>query len=208
MRSSRSEFHFRKLFARGKRAFSRAIGARLTGLGGIAFGFLLLGAGCASVPREGNSAILALAVARVGLPTEIRGFVPAQARLRPDSLTFHFLREDPPGEFWVIRFAESPTEQKPQELESLDGIIATVRAGKNAFELGKEETISFGEEGGVRGFRYRWREEGKQYHGFLCLWRVQVGEGAWIFVFNINAPEAPAQEELKEILSALGAPGS
>ena len=102
--------------------------------------FVFFVAGCSLAPSERNRELLTLAVDGAGLPADVEGFAVTEASLRPAALAFHYVRPEPPGAFHVLRFAESAHEQNPRELRSLEQLLETVGAGKEAFRV-VEETL-------------------------------------------------------------------
>ena len=54
----------------------------------------------------------------------------------PDYTTFQYRGVKEPGDrAWVVRFAQKTTEQRPDQVASIEGLLETIREGKEGFQI-------------------------------------------------------------------------
>lgn len=164
-----------------------------------------VGSGCAVAPAERNREILETCASLAGLPVDVEGFAVCRADVRAAVITVHYLRENPRGEMHVMRFAESPNEQHPDDLRSLELHLAAIAAGKEEFLVLEEDTPDATIEEPLRGAFYRFTEAGMAWGGYTGLWRRVLDQGAWIYFVDVVTPDRPSTEFVLSILRAFGA---
>ena len=78
-------------------------------------GLVLLTVGCAMTPSESAMALVEDVVDDAGLPVEWDGFSVQEVSIRPHALYVQYLRHVPPAHCYVLRFARSAMEQRPEQ---------------------------------------------------------------------------------------------
>lgn len=165
----------------------------------------VLWCGCASTPADRNWTVLQTALTEAELPAELHGFRAQEGLLTRKVLRFRYVREEPPAMLWLLRFAESPTEQYPHDVRSFDSSLEEVRAATEGFDLSERIRLLSKANTPIQGAHYSFREEGEERAGFLCQWADRQEPGAAVFILRVVAPETVTVGEVQGILRAVGA---
>jgi hypothetical protein len=172
-----------------------------------------LAAGCAALPAERNQEIVEAVCAAADLPVRLAGFGAEETAVRADYLQVRYFRDAPPAELVLLRFAESPVEQKPYELRSLDTALEGIRAVAEGFVLDTRYTmVGTGHTPPIESAWYRFVEAEAERDGCLCVWHEPLERGGWVYVLKIVAPrrqgaasgpDPELTQTLRDILTAL-----
>ena len=150
-----------------------------------------------------NEVLLDNAAGDAGLPSEVEGFRVVTGRLRATLAMFHYVRATPPAEFWVLRFARNPAEQKPEALTDLDSLLNAVEEGKKNFAVGAKTRLLRDGLHPVSAAYYSFEEEGEHREGCFCVW--EEPGSSFVYALNCIAGEKPTVGLLEVLLRACGA---
>ncbi len=161
--------------------------------------------GCAVTSADRNVGILQTALTEAGLPAAVESFFAEEGLLTHKLLRFRYVRQEPPAMFWLLCFAEDPSEQYPHEVRSLQAVLEDVRAGTESFQQGTEFKWVSKTQTVIEGVHYSFREAGEGRRGVICLWTDQDDAGATIYLLRVVAPDEIPIQELQAILKGVGA---
>ena len=166
------------------------------------------GAGCRSTPAERTAGLVAHVASEAGLPSVWEDFHLGELTLRPEAVSAQYVRAAPPAQFYVLRFARSAQEQRPELFRDFEGFLAQVARGADpgTFAVTARRQRVTTEGALLEAACFTLREHGRPCAGTLCLWEEPRGGGAWVNFLRTCGREEAGWEFLERLLAALGAP--
>lgn len=182
---------------------------RIAGAGLRVLGWLLMVTaglglvGCATMPSDTHAALMADAASAAGFQPALGSLHLRQVNLKPEVMTCHYMGEEGRQVCWVLRFAESPFEQKPGALRDAQQLLDSIAEDKADFQRSHEVAIQPVPDRSVNVRFYAFKESDAAMQGCVCVWREPLGYGAWVYVLNMVSPDALTQVQVEAVLKAM-----